>query len=97
MKGLCNCISGIDPGGFAVAPSDPPFKYKRAVFPFLNYFPPSFLSIFSKYLIFYIIAKMAFVEPDLVRCYDDGSVVYANIGLKKTRKISDDLATVSKS
>ncbi|KIN01387.1 hypothetical protein OIDMADRAFT_145461 [Oidiodendron maius Zn] len=40
---------------------------------------------------------MASTELHLVRCYDDERTVHANIGLKRTQKICDNLTAASKS
>jgi hypothetical protein len=40
---------------------------------------------------------MASAESDLVRCYDDGHALHANIGLKRTQKTFENLTAASKS
>jgi hypothetical protein len=49
-----------------------------------NYFSPSFLLIFSNILPLHIIAKMAFAESDLIRCYNNKCTLHINISLKRT-------------
>lgn len=88
----------MDPRGFAAAPSDPPFKYKKAA--------PSLLQTTSSQPPFHfskhpyplnLIAKMASAESDLVRCYDNGRALHANIGLKRTQKMCGNMIAGSKS
>jgi hypothetical protein len=80
------------------APSDPPFKYKKAA--------PSLLQTTSSQPPFHfskhpyplnLIAKMASAESDLVRCYDNGRALHANIGLKRTQKMCGNMIAGSKS
>lgn len=45
----------------------------------------------------YLIAKMASAESDLVRYYDNGRALHANIGLKRTQKMCGNLIAGSQS
>ena len=78
--------------------NDPPFKYKKAA--------PSLLQTTSSQPPFHfskhpytlnLIAKMASAESDLVRCYDNGRALHANIGLKRTQKMCGNMIAGSKS
>lgn len=65
-------LVGVDPRGFAAAPSDPPFKYKKAAPSLLQTTSSQPPFHFSKHPYpLHLIAKMASAESDLVRCYDN--------------------------
>jgi hypothetical protein len=100
MKGSCNCVSGMDPGGFrscAIGPSVQSIRGQHSPLQTTS-LPASFpIFFFQRSLPFHIIAKMASAESDLVRCYDDGRALHANIGLKRTQKICSNLTAASKS
>lgn len=88
----------MDPGRFAAAPSDPPSKYKKAATPLSKLLPSQLpFHFFQISLPLHIIAKMASAESDLVRCYNNGRALHANIGLKGTQKMCDNLIAGSKS